>query len=144
MTGPQSVHPPVVVDRATKRFRQGDSTVEAIRDVSLSIEDGEVSVLLGASGCGKTSLLRIIAGLEAPSSGAVTLNGERIVGPHPSIGLVFQEPRLMPWLTAAQNVGFGLHTIGAHDRKIRTDELLDRLGLGGQHGKLPRDLSGGQ
>ena len=112
----------------------------ALADVSLDIPAGEIVVLLGASGCGKTSLLRIAAGLEEASRGAVRLNGKTVVGPQPAIGMVFQEPRLMPWLTAAQNVAFGLSA--AHASAV--DDILRRVGLATQANKLPRDLSGGQ
>jgi sulfonate transport system ATP-binding protein len=81
---------------------------EALRDISLQVGKGDILALVGGSGCGKTTLLRLIAGLDIPSSGAITVNGETIKGPHPSIGIVFQEPRLLPWLTVAGNVGFGL------------------------------------
>ena len=116
-----------------------DGTV-ALADVTLTIEAGEIVVLLGASGCGKTSLLRIAAGLEDASSGAVCLDGTPITGPHPAIGMVFQEPRLMPWLTAVQNVAFGLSAA----QIAEAGAILERVGLSAQGGKWPRDLSGGQ
>ncbi len=113
----------------------------ALANIALDIAPGEIVVLLGASGCGKTSLLRIVAGLEDASSGAVLLDGRPIIGPHPAIGMVFQEPRLMPWLTAAQNVAFGLAAAGD---AASVDAVLARVGLAAQADKLPRDLSGGQ
>lgn len=131
----------LAIDRVSKTYPDG---TKALTNLSLSVGDGEIAVLLGSSGCGKTSLLRIIAGLEAASAGAVTLDGATIAGPHPSIGLVFQEPRLLPWLNAAQNVEFGLTGLTAVDRKRRVDAILERVGIVGQSDKLPRELSGGQ
>lgn len=125
------------IDAVSKIYPDG---TQALSSVSLDIPAGEIVVLLGESGCGKTSLLRIVAGLEDASAGAVRLDGEPITGPHPAIGMVFQEPRLMPWLTAAQNVAFGVSSKQA----ASVDALLARVGLASQGGKLPRDLSGGQ
>ena len=125
------------LDAVTKIYPDG---TRALSDVSLEIGPGEIAVLLGASGCGKTSLLRIVAGLEEASNGVVRLDGEQIKAPHPAIGMVFQEPRLMPWLTAAQNVAFGLSP--GHARSVET--ILERVGLASHGRKLPRDLSGGQ
>ncbi|MFZ4788163.1 MAG: ATP-binding cassette domain-containing protein, partial [Beijerinckiaceae bacterium] len=69
---------------------------EALREIGLQVGNGEILALVGGSGCGKTTLLRLIAGLDSATSGAITVNGETIKGPHPSIGIVFQEPRLLP------------------------------------------------
>ena len=124
-------------DAVSKTYPDGS---HALADVSLDIPGGEIVVLLGASGCGKTSLLRIVAGLEETSRGAIRLDGKTIIGPHPAIGMVFQEPRLMPWLTAAQNVAFGLSSA----RAPAVAGILSRVGLAAQAEKLPRDLSGGQ
>ena len=79
----------------------------ALQDVSLSIDAGEIVALVGGSGCGKTTLLRLVSGLERPSSGTVSVDGEAIDAPHPAVGIVFQEARLLPWLSVAQNIGFG-------------------------------------
>jgi sulfonate transport system ATP-binding protein len=124
-------------DAVTKTYTDG---THALADVSLDVTAGEIVVLLGASGCGKTSLLRIAAGLEEASSGSVSLDGTPISKPHPKIGMVFQEARLMPWLTAAQNVAFGLPSAQAET----AETILARVGLASQGRKLPRDLSGGQ
>ena len=124
-------------DAVCKTYSDG---THALEDVSLHIPAGEIVALLGASGCGKTSLLRIAAGLEEASGGGIRLDGKKVVGPHHAIGMVFQEPRLMPWLTAAQNVAFGLSA----DHASAVDDILGRVGLAGQARKLPRDLSGGQ
>jgi sulfonate transport system ATP-binding protein len=127
----------LVLDAVSKTYADGTHALSAI---SLDIPAGEIVVILGASGCGKTSLLRIVAGLEEASVGTVRLDGDVVAAPHPAIGMVFQEPRLMPWLTAAQNVGFGL----TRDQAAQVDAILARVGLSAQGHKLPRDLSGGQ
>ena len=131
----------LTIDRVGKVYPDG---THALSSIALDVPRGEILVLLGASGCGKTSLLRIIAGLEAASTGSVTLDGRRIDAPQAAIGLVFQEPRLLPWLTVAENVGFGLRRLSAAERDTKVGAILARVGLAAQRGKLPRDLSGGQ
>ena len=118
--------------------------VVALSDVSLEVAPGEIVALVGSSGCGKTTLLRLVAGLDAPTRGTVALEGEPVRAPHPAIGFVFQEPRLLPWLTVAQNVGFGLMDRPAGERNDRVDAALLRVGLAGYGERWPRELSGGQ
>ncbi len=129
------------IDRVGKVYPDG---THALSSIALDVPRGEILVLLGASGCGKTSLLRIIAGLERASTGSVALDGRKIDAPHAEIGLVFQELRLLPWLSVAENVGFGLRGLGRAERDAKVGAILSRVGLAGQRGKLPRDLSGGQ
>ncbi|MBK9081038.1 MAG: ABC transporter ATP-binding protein [Rhizobiales bacterium] len=118
--------------------------VEALAHVSLDIPQGEIVAFVGGSGCGKTTMLRLIAGLESPTSGRIELDGETLAGPHPSVGVVFQEPRLLPWLTVAQNIGFGLGGLAKAEREQRVEEALLRVGLAGYGDRWPRELSGGQ
>ena len=84
----------------------------ALEDVTLDLAAGEIVALVGGSGCGKTTMLRMVSGLEHPSRGLVAVDGERISAPHEAVGIIFQEPRLLPWLTVAQNIGFGLEMLG--------------------------------
>jgi sulfonate transport system ATP-binding protein len=106
-----------------------------LRDVRLRIAGGEFVALVGASGSGKSSLLSIVAGLDREWDGSVALDGAPVDGVCADIGLVFQEPRLFPWLTVARNVAFG----GGDPLP-----LLDEVGLAGLGEHLPRQLSGGQ
>jgi sulfonate transport system ATP-binding protein len=117
---------------------------EALRDISLNIWDGSIAAVVGGSGCGKTTLLRLIAGLDQPSSGSIRVGDEAISGPHPAVGIVFQEARLFPWLDVAQNTGFGLADLPRVERDTRVAETLARVGLGELSGRWPRELSGGQ
>ncbi|WP_342162461.1 ABC transporter ATP-binding protein [Methylobacterium sp. SD21] len=125
----------------TKTYADGTRALEGI---ALTVPAGEILALVGGSGCGKTTLLRLIAGLDRPSAGAITLDGEAIAGPHASVGLVFQEPRLLPWLDVAANVGFGLSALKRGERRARVMHALERVGLADHAGRWPRDLSGGQ
>ncbi|MEQ1942327.1 ABC transporter ATP-binding protein [Mesorhizobium sp. VNQ89] len=115
----------------------------ALQDFTLSVGAGEAVAIIGGSGCGKSTLLRLIAGLEQPSRGEVLVDGERITQPHPAVGLVFQEPRLLPWLTVGDNVGFGLEGVPAAERQRRIHDALESVGLAEQAGKWPREMSGG-
>jgi len=116
----------------------------ALQDVSLSIDAGEIVALVGGSGCGKTTLLRLVSGLERPSSGTVSVDGEAIDAPHPAVGIVFQEARLLPWLSVAQNIGFGLDHLPIGERNDLIEEALLKVGLAGYGTRWPRELSGGQ
>ncbi|MBX9739981.1 MAG: ABC transporter ATP-binding protein [Beijerinckiaceae bacterium] len=131
----------LILDHLSKIYPNG---TRALGDVSLDVGSGEIVALIGGSGCGKTTLLRLISGLELPSLGAVSVDGEKISAPHPAVGIVFQEPRLLPWLTVAQNIGFGLDHLPKAERDARVDEALLRVGLAGYGPRWPRELSGGQ
>jgi sulfonate transport system ATP-binding protein len=116
----------------------------ALHDISLTIETSAIFAIVGGSGCGKSTLLRLVAGLDRPSSGTIRLDGTTITAPNEAVGLVFQEPRLLPWLTVEQNVGFGLAEIPAAERRHRVAATLGRVGLEAYARRWPRELSGGQ
>lgn len=121
-----------------KVFGHGDGAVTALAGVDLHVRPGEFLVLLGASGCGKTTLLNLVAGLDEPTSGAVDVRAAR-----PAV--MFQEPALLPWLTAGRNVELPLRLagVGRAARRARAAELLDLVRLTGLAGKRPHELSGG-
>jgi sulfonate transport system ATP-binding protein len=115
----------------------------ALQDFTLNVAGGEPVAIIGGSGCGKSTLLRLVAGLEQPTVGEVRVDNERIAQPHAAVGLVFQEPRLLPWLSVGDNVGFGLDGVPADERKARVHDALKSVGLAEQAGKWPREMSGG-
>jgi sulfonate transport system ATP-binding protein len=118
--------------------------VRALDAVSLNVNLGEIVAVVGGSGCGKSTLLRLVSGLDQPTNGQVVLDGDTITRPHEKIGIVFQEPRLLPWLTVADHVGFGLADCGKAERARRVAMALERVGLSDKAKVWPRELSGGQ
>jgi taurine transport system ATP-binding protein len=129
----------------TVRYESRGGVVEALSHVDLAIEDGEFVVAIGASGCGKTTLLSAIAGFLAPSEGEVLLDGRPIRGPGADRGVVFQRHALMPWLNVADNVAFGPRMRGvprAERRRIAQDKLA-LLGLADVADRMVYELSGG-
>jgi len=118
--------------------------VNALERFSAEIRLGGIVAILGGSGCGKWSLLRDIAGLDGASFGTITLDNTKISGPHEKIGIIFQEPRLLPWLSVADNIGFGLSELPASVRGERVASALARVGLVDKANAWPRELSGGQ
>src|SRR6186713_118565 len=118
--------------------------VRALDGISLSVGAGEIVAIVGSSGCGKSTLLRAISGLDRPSRGRVLLDGESVTSPHEKIGIVFQEPRLLPWLSVAGNVGFGLEDRPRVERNERVVKAMMRVGLADKAAVWPRELSGGQ
>ncbi len=129
------------LDRISKVYPNG---VHALGGISLEVAAGEIVAVIGGSGCGKSTLLRAISGLDPASDGAVVLDGEPITAPHERIGIIFQEPRLLPWLKVADNVGFGLGDCPKPDRSRRVAAALARVGLADKAAAWPRELSGGQ
>jgi sulfonate transport system ATP-binding protein len=131
----------LAIDRLAKTYLNG--TV-ALGGLSLNVGAGEIVAVIGGSGCGKSTLLRLMSGLDHATRGAVSVDGVIITAPHPSVGIVFQEPRLLSWLTVADNVGFGLAGLPAAQRHSRVAEALQRVSLADYAGRWPRELSGGQ
>ncbi|HEX4123718.1 MAG TPA: ABC transporter ATP-binding protein [Tepidisphaeraceae bacterium] len=145
-TPPRTPHPPtpgrLVLSGIGKSF--ADSSV-ALEDISLTCEPGEFVVVVGPSGCGKSTLLNVAAGMIQADRGRVELDGRPIDGPGPDRAMVFQEHGLFAWLTAEQNVEFGLKMAGMpkEARKQRVIDALRQVHLSPSAGKMPHELSGG-
>jgi multiple sugar transport system ATP-binding protein len=136
----------IVLERVTKTFPNGFA---AVRDLSLTIEDGEFIVLVGASGCGKTTLLRLIAGLEEASAGGISIGGKDVTDRPPrqrDVAMVFQSYALYPHMNVRQNLGYGLKVrrIPKQEAKRRVEETAELLGLRDLLDRRPAQLSGGQ
>ncbi len=129
------------VERVGKTYPNG---VRALDGVNIEVGPGEVVAVVGGSGCGKSTLLRAISGLDTASQGRIVLDGVEIKSPQEKIGIIFQEPRLLPWLTVSQNVGFGLEHRPRAERRERVAKALARVGLSDKANMWPRELSGGQ
>jgi len=130
----------LLIDGVAHQFpgvRSGPAT-EALARTHLAVEDNDFIAILGPSGCGKSTLLRIVAGLETPTTGRVLLDGQRVSGPGPDRGMVFQSYTLFPWLTVEQNILFG-----SRARPARARQLIGRVGLRGFERHYPKMLSGG-
>ena len=121
----------------SKRY---DSGHLAVSEIEFEMRAHEIVAVIGPSGCGKSTILRLIAGLDLPTTGRVCVAGHQVKGPDRSAGIVFQQPRLMPWLNVERNVAFGLDR-SAPQGAAR--EAIARVGLSDFAGALPRELSGG-
>ncbi len=121
----------------------GGKSQLALEAIDLAVEPGGIVSLVGTSGCGKSTLLRIVAGLEKPSTGAVRVAGVEVAAPSRDVGLVFQEPRLLPWMSVRQNVRLALHDLPRGEQDPLIDAVLEKVGLGHFADVWPHQLSGG-
>ena len=135
----------LVVDTLTKAFPTPEGVVTAIDRLSISVRQGEFFAVIGPSGCGKSTLFNVIGGLIGGFEGSVTVAGQRISGPHPSVGMVFQEESTFPWRTVTENVAFPLEVAGMKkaDRHDRARHFIHMVGLDGFENRYPAELSGG-
>jgi len=127
-----------------KKFEIDNETVEAISNINLDVRSGEFISIVGASGCGKSTLLKMIVGLQKPTSGQIVLGNKEIKGPSIECGMIFQESRLLPWLTIEDNIKFGIHEkLSKNEKKKIINQHIDLVGLKGFEKALPSQLSGG-
>lgn len=133
----------LVIDRCGKSFPVSKQEVTVLSDINLTIHPGEFFCIIGGSGCGKSTLLKMIAGLETASTGLISIDGRPIEGPGLDRGMVFQEHRLLPWLTVRQNIDFGLRESIKRGRAAIVDEHIELVGLAGFEDAYPGQLSGG-
>ena len=134
----------VKLTQLSKQYQVAGQALEAVDNVTTTIEPGSFTVIVGRSGCGKTTLLRLLSGLEQKSSGSIEWLGATDGGAAAKVGIVFQEPRLMPWLTIYENMAFAL--AGQPDRTQvarQVNGTLEQLGLTGFRDAYPSQLSGG-
>jgi NitT/TauT family transport system ATP-binding protein len=138
--------PGAAIDAAGVRLSfRGARTTEVLDGIDLAIRPGEIVALIGPNGCGKSTLLRVLSGLIQPDAGTVAIDGDAVTGPDPRVGLVFQEPRLLDWLSAEQNVRFPMELAGwpGDRQRERARELLRLVGLVDVAAAKPSTLSGG-
>jgi ABC-type nitrate/sulfonate/bicarbonate transport system ATPase subunit len=136
----------VVVENITKQFPSEDpEQALALSNVNFSVKTNEFVTIVGRSGCGKSTILNIIAGLLSPTKGRVLINGKPVTGPGLDRGMVFQQASLFPWLTAIENIEFGPKNNGVEKEKrvALANELIKLVRLTGFEKKYPRELSGG-
>jgi NitT/TauT family transport system ATP-binding protein len=135
----------LVVDDIVKTFNTPEGPLTAVDHVSLTVREGEFMAVIGPSGCGKSTLFNIVGGLVDGYQGQVSVAGEPINGPHPSIGMVFQEESTFPWRTVIDNVSFPLEIngVGKAQRHERARHFISLVGLSGFENRYPSELSGG-
>ena len=142
---PQTEPAILVVDDLFMRFATDDGGVTALDHISFEVKPGEFLAVIGPSGCGKSTLFNVLGGLLSGYQGAVTVAGERITGPHASIGMVFQEESTFPWRNVVDNVAFPLEISGMPkaERVERARHFISMVGLHGFEKRYPSELSGG-
>ena len=134
------------LDNVSKSFAkvEKDEITHALSSISLEMKSGEFISLVGTSGCGRSTILRLIAGLITPTVGTLSVNDKEITGPAPDRGMVFQRPTLFPWLTVEKNIGFSLKMQNKlKGNEQRVDHMLDLIGLKNFKDDYPGQLSGG-
>lgn len=140
-----NIGPHIQIRNVTRQFQVSGGSLTALDNVTLDIAEGEFVTIVGASGCGKSTLLRLGAGLDTARTGVITHAGKPVDGPSLDRGMVFQEPRLFPWLTIERNVALGLENSGLpkREKKKLVEQHLELVGLSGFAKAYPHQLSGG-
>lgn len=132
------------INHIKKQFVTGDEILDVLEDISFSVKSGDFISIVGGSGCGKSTLLRILAGLEKQTEGSIKKDGIDITAPSVDVGVVFQEDRLLPWLTVEQNVMFGVSKkLSKQELQELADKYIELVGLSSSKKMLPKQLSGG-
>lgn len=132
------------IDHLKKNFVIKGNTVEVLKDISLDIQRGEFISLIGSSGCGKSTVLKLITNLEDPTNGEILIDGETVKGPSEKVSMIFQESRLFPWLTAEENVEFTISKkVPKKERNEIVKKHIELVGLKGFEKAVPSQLSGG-
>ena len=131
------------ISNISKIFKNNKKDMAALQKTNLLINDHEIISLVGQSGCGKSTLLRIIGGLEKASTGFIKLNNKIIKKPSSNIGMVFQDPRLMPWLNVYDNIKLSILNENNKQQKVKISKTLQKVGLENCEKLWPRELSGG-
>ena len=131
------------ISNISKIFKNNKKDLAALQKTNLLINDHEIISLVGQSGCGKSTLLRIIGGLEKASTGFIKLNNKIIKKPSSNIGMVFQDPRLMPWLNVYDNIKLSILNENKKQQKVKISKTLQKVGLENCEKLWPRELSGG-
>ena len=139
--------PAITFENVEYSYQDNDETYLALENINLDIEDGEFVCLIGHSGCGKSTMLNLLAGLAMPTKGEICIDGKPVVGPGPDRSIVFQSYSLFPWQTAVKNVVFALRQthkdLSKEDAKARALELLAQVGVKDAANRFPFQLSGG-
>lgn len=139
--------PSIVFNDVSYSYVDANETFLALENIDLEINDGEFVCLVGHSGCGKSTMLSLIAGLERPTAGEILIDGKPVLGPGPDRSIVFQNYSLFPWQTAMKNVYFAIRQTNASVSKVeaeqRAHELLEQVGVGEAANRYPFQLSGG-
>ncbi len=133
--------PAIELSHVSKHY----GSMQALKDVSLAVQEGEFVVIVGASGCGKSTMLNMIAGFDRPTNGRIHVQGRENTGVNPECGMVFQQYALFPWMTVEDNIAFGLKMkrMSKAERRSRAQEYIDMVGLRGFEKSYPKALSGG-
>ena len=131
------------ISNISKIFKNNEKDMTALQKTNLLINDHEIISLVGQSGCGKSTLLRIIGGLEKASTGFIKLNNKIIKKPNSNIGMVFQDPRLMPWINVYDNIKLSILNENKKQQKVKISKTLQKVGLENCEQLWPRELSGG-
>ena len=137
--------PALLVENVSRTFAAGSSAILALDGIAFSVAQGEFVSIIGPSGCGKSTLFSIMGGLDAGFDGRVLVQGSPINGPHPAIGMVFQEQSTFPWRSVLENVAFPLEMRGVAkaERRDRARRFIELVGLSGFEDRYPEELSGG-